>query len=320
MTFQSRREKYYPDFVGIGTTRGGSSWLWHVLSSHPDIWVSPVKELHYFDRPLDGKRTVFVNKRKFMGRIFSYIRGGWNINEAGIKNIIWDYKYFLRKRSEEWYRNLFSLTDNRIAGEVTPAYAIMDEESIKRIVSINPGLRAVYLLRNPIERSWSSIVNGLAKKHKRSIQDVPTEDILRKIELPSFLARSNYAENIRRWRAVIGKENLFIGYFEDIKTQPAALINRICNFLGVRGSEMISDNRLYEPRNSSKQFNAPMPQAIAYHLAKKLYPMIEDASQLLGGYALQWQREAEKILNESTPNTEQCQDFIQSLSEENRNK
>ncbi|MFO8163421.1 MAG: sulfotransferase [Desulfatiglandales bacterium] len=292
-------KKRFPDFVGIGATRGGSSWLHYVLAAHPDIWVTPVKELHYYDRPMNGTFTFIKDPVRRNIRIKSYIKNMYdNTNQDGLLNTLaWDFKFFFNKRSEDWYKSLFAQAGNRIAGEVTPAYAILSRDAIARMAEGNPGLKAVYMLRDPIERAWSSIVNGLAKKHKRSISDVSEEAILAKIKNTGFQARSNYAENIRRWRDVVGEERFFIGFFEDIKNQPHELIERLCDFLGVRGVNLIPDERLSKPRNSSRKFSAPMPPKVAFHLAKSLYPMIRDVQGLLGGNANQWLEDAENILN-----------------------
>jgi Sulfotransferase domain len=39
-----------PTFIGIGAQKAGSTWLHHLLSSHPDIYMPQSrKEVHYFD-------------------------------------------------------------------------------------------------------------------------------------------------------------------------------------------------------------------------------------------------------------------------------
>ncbi|MEM6551172.1 MAG: sulfotransferase domain-containing protein [Planctomycetota bacterium] len=40
--------KLVPTFIGIGGQRCRSSWIHKILSEHPDIYVSPLKELQYF--------------------------------------------------------------------------------------------------------------------------------------------------------------------------------------------------------------------------------------------------------------------------------
>jgi len=36
-------------FVGIGAAKSGTSWVAEYLREHPDVAMSPIKELHYFD-------------------------------------------------------------------------------------------------------------------------------------------------------------------------------------------------------------------------------------------------------------------------------
>lgn len=39
-----------PEFIFIGPDKSGSTWIYDVLSWHPQIYVAPSKELEYFDR------------------------------------------------------------------------------------------------------------------------------------------------------------------------------------------------------------------------------------------------------------------------------
>ena len=39
-----------PDFLCIGAQKAGTGWLYEQLRHHPDFWMPPMKELHYFDR------------------------------------------------------------------------------------------------------------------------------------------------------------------------------------------------------------------------------------------------------------------------------
>ena len=38
-----------PDFLCIGAQKSGTSWLDANLRFHPELWLPPAKELHYFD-------------------------------------------------------------------------------------------------------------------------------------------------------------------------------------------------------------------------------------------------------------------------------
>ncbi len=39
-----------PDFLCVGAQKGGTSWLYQQLASHPDFWMPPIKEVRYFDK------------------------------------------------------------------------------------------------------------------------------------------------------------------------------------------------------------------------------------------------------------------------------
>ncbi len=297
MAYPRQSRKRCPDFLGIGATRGGSSWLHHVLSNHQDVWLAPEKELHFFDRPMYGRRTIAAKTKQSLKRLKPYIKGQWRRNDGLLSSIAWDYRYLVTPRSDQWYGSLFATAGERLAGEVTPAYAVLDEETIRRIDSINPEIRAIYILRHPIERGWSGIVNDLAKSRRRSISEVPVEDMLEMIDKRHFLDRSNYAANIRRWRSVIGEDRLFIGYFDDIRENPRELVNNVCRFLRIRGTDALNDaDRLFEVRNASRKYTADMPATVAAYLAKRLHPMALDMHQLLGGYTEQWLRDIEVTL------------------------
>src|SRR5207247_10081781 len=63
-----------PDFLSVGAQKGGTSWLYRQLESHPDFWMPPVKELHYFDElsripPVASARPRDDRDRRFLERI-----------------------------------------------------------------------------------------------------------------------------------------------------------------------------------------------------------------------------------------------------------
>lgn len=42
---------HFPDFLGIGTPKSGTSWLHDLLDSHPRVFIpGQLKEIHFFDR------------------------------------------------------------------------------------------------------------------------------------------------------------------------------------------------------------------------------------------------------------------------------
>ena len=116
----------FPDFIGIGAQKSGTSWLFKNLRKHPQLYFPETKEIHFFD---------------------------W---------------YFYKGLN--WYCKHFKDADiSQYKGEITPCYSILSEEKIKFIHQINPKLKIILLLRNPIERAWSHAVMNLVKRTKREI-------------------------------------------------------------------------------------------------------------------------------------------------------
>ena len=52
-----------PDFLCIGAQKAGTGWLYEQLREHPDFWMPPLKELHYFDR-LGRARLLPTGKKR----------------------------------------------------------------------------------------------------------------------------------------------------------------------------------------------------------------------------------------------------------------
>ena len=88
--------------------------------------ASPVKELHYFDR-LEIKRTILDPKERR------------RVGKQLLSLDPWLVSYWLRARSDEWYARLFrgAKAKGLVAGEITPAYATLDESVLRRIKRLN---------------------------------------------------------------------------------------------------------------------------------------------------------------------------------------
>ena len=74
-----------PGFIGIGMERAGTSWLFTQLASHPDIWVPPLKEIHYFD--VIDPQAKFLDHRysyHLKSRALTHLRSGENFQNLGI--------------------------------------------------------------------------------------------------------------------------------------------------------------------------------------------------------------------------------------------
>jgi hypothetical protein len=226
----------YPDFLCIGAQKSGTTWLHDNLAQHPQIWLPPVKEIHYFDRPYDSPiarlfgRAVRLRKaRQHLRRtVWRFAKGG-----ASAEDLSWAVRYAWGRRSDSWYSSLFQQPSGALTGEICPGYARLSPEAVRHIGRLMPEAKIIYLLRHPIERAWSAAVmhfNDRGPRDYRLTDQGEIEDWLRR---PKTLEHAGYAEAIERWRSVFG-ERMFIGFYDELRGNPVSLLERIQRFLGVR--------------------------------------------------------------------------------------
>lgn len=225
----------FPHFFCIGAQKSGTTWLYHNLKDHPQIWLPPVKEIRYFN---------FADRRPWLisllsdqrGRAILYkrVKNAWPYLKKG-QYIQWYLRYFLLPRHDGWYAALFSPKATQIAGDITPAYATVNEHIVTHIYSLKPELKIIYLLRNPMTRVWS---HGAMKfwNWGDGIDAIDEETIKNFLDERETIRRSRYIETLRIWKQVYPKEQIFIGFFEQLKDNPSQLLKEICDFLEVDAS------------------------------------------------------------------------------------
>lgn len=243
----------YPDFLCIGAQKSGTTWLYHQLGLHPEIWLPPVKELHYFDWRKKSRliQVFFSNTQK--GR---FVRSISTLFLA-TKSAGWARHFLFNKRSYENYKNLFQPSRSQISGDITPAYARLNGDVIQEIYSCMPDLKLIYLLRNPVERAWSQMNMYRRRSDVRS--HIPYSKIF-EIKERALIRNSCYTKNLDRWTKHYTSSQLFIGFYEQIKEDPLLLISNLLEFLNVdpvyRSQEL--EHSVKVPRNKGHHGDMPL--------------------------------------------------------------
>lgn len=289
------------DFLGIGAQKSATTWLDENLRKHPDIWMPPIKELHYFDRLPESGSGEKIRKRSFINTYKKKLKKRENrkpIFKRALETIFkepstiyWLYKYFYKNPGDSWYLDLFKPGKNRIKGEITPEYSILNDEKIKHIKNVLPDAKIIFLIRNPIDRCWSQF---RFEFKKNPLECKNYNDIIKNfIERHDQKLRGNYIEIINKWLNHYSDENFFIGYFDDVQKNPEKIYRDITKFLGATRDYLPADLR----KKVLVSNEYPIPAEIKYHLAKKYRPQLEELSRMLGGHTSNWLKEAEQILN-----------------------
>lgn len=117
-------------------------------------------------------------------------------------------------------------------GEITPAYAALGLRVIRQIHACAPTLRLIYLIRNPLERAWSSALMALHRA-EMTTEEASDQWFIDHFRSAGSRRRGDYERAIRTWRAVFGAEALLILRYEAIAAAPQELLAACFSHIGV---------------------------------------------------------------------------------------
>lgn len=121
---------------------------------------------------------------------------------------------------------------NGIAGEITPSYATLPMATVREIYDCNPHLRLMYLIRNPIDRAWSSALMAL-QRAQMTLDEASDTWFSDHFHSAASLKRGDYKACLETWYAVFPREQLLVLRFEQIVNEPEMLLNHCFEHLGV---------------------------------------------------------------------------------------
>ena len=141
----------WPNFFIVGAAKSGTTSLYTWLQQHPDVYMSPTKEPHFFSRDVIRTPLHVVRKTEEYLALFSEAAGYRAIGEASAS-------YFA-----SW--------------KVVP-------ERIKQTI---PNARIIILLRDPVERAYSDYLMYFRRgQESRSFLDALKNSELRYIYIQTY--------------------------------------------------------------------------------------------------------------------------------------
>lgn len=287
-----------PDFLIIGAQKSGTTWLDRNLRLHPDLWLPPEKELHFFDFP--ALMPFFFLRLAPMRGIRHWARYRMQrdarLAEGSPELQAWYRRYYWWARTERWYQRSFSPVSGQLAGEATPRYAVMSARRRAQLKRLVPEVKLIYLLRDPIDRMWSDLaLFSSAKFGGAGIEPHEQVRARRFLTHPANLAHSCYARNLRHWESVFSREKIHIAFYDDIVSRPEGLVTEVCEFLGVDPLRL-DPGRLLRERIHSHEY-PPIPPSIARMLAGELLADLRDLdADLQHPYTARWVERAENLI------------------------
>jgi len=207
-----------PNFLIVGAPRAGTTSLWHYLESHPQVYMSPVKEPKFF--AFEGEEADF--------------RGLSPEDSPGDTSVPWAITDL------EAYRALFGgVTDETAVGEASTIYLYYHKKASERIRHYVPKAKLIAVLRDPAERAYSHFL--FMRSHSRE----PLTDFAQALEAEEERVRERwwpafhytragfYHEQLSRYFELFGRDQIRVYLYEDLKTDPSGVTRDVFRFLGV---------------------------------------------------------------------------------------
>lgn len=149
--------------IGLGAARTGTLWLSNYFSSHPEILMSPIRVLHYFDAHYDPRRYGRYD-RQFEARLRQKAekRAHKKPSEADVAAL--ESFETLRDRvrmitEEGAYIDYFHKRwqGETVFADITPSYCFLEPAAFAGMAKTHGRVRFLFVMRNPIDRFWSGL-------------------------------------------------------------------------------------------------------------------------------------------------------------------
>jgi hypothetical protein len=202
-----------PTFLVIGAAKSGTSSLYMYLAQHPQIYMSPMKEPHFF--AYDGEKLNF--------------RGPPGV-KLDINQAITDlgkYQHLFAKAPPDSQR-----------GEASVVY-LYEPKAVQRIRHYVPDAKLIAILRNPIDRAFSAYLHVLREGRE------PAENFIQALDMePSriqekwpilyrYVDAGRYAAQLDRYFQTFRPGQLRVYLYDDLRANPVAVTQDCFRFLDI---------------------------------------------------------------------------------------
>ena len=233
-----------PNLFVVGAAKSGTTALYNFLNQHRDIYMSPLKEPHFFCT--DIRRENFSNF--FKNR---------SVSPAHLKH------YLSKKRlskmqiafvdNERDYFQLFSEhSDEKYLGEVSNGY-LLSTVAAQNIYNYNPEAKIIMILRDPCDRAFSQWLREFQANLSRSSNFVDDVNYDYSLNDPVYhqssytlVEQGLYFNQVKRYLDLFPHNNIKILFHHDLKNSPEKVKNDLFSFLNVENYNI----------NFKKKYNA----------------------------------------------------------------
>lgn len=194
-----------PNFFIVGAAKAGTTSLHAYLSEHSQVFMSALKEPHYF-----ASFEVSPEFDNFMPVI----------------------------RQRDDYHQLFRGSEGFPAiGEASPSY-LCDPDASARIKSAIPHAKIIISLRNPVDRAFSHYLMDFYEGREKLPFDEALKFDLARVDKgwgrsAQYVELGMYASQVESYLRVFGKDQVLVILFEDLVRNAQEVMQSIARFLEI---------------------------------------------------------------------------------------
>ncbi len=248
----------------VGAAKAGTTALWGFLNQHPSVFLSPIKEPHFFFKDFN----IELCRKEFRERVE--------------KNKSNKHQEFYTN-SNDYYALFEEAKKDQILGEASASY-LYSKIAAKEISAYNSKAKILIVLRNPIERAFSHYLMNLRMgfSHAPFVEDFE-QDQKSKVKAwgASHLYKElgMYFEQVSRFYNTFPKNQVLIIRQEELKANTTDQLEKITKFLDLESFKYelnIERNEAKLPRNSKlltlvKPFRKLIPRSLTKPVKSLFY-------------------------------------------------
>lgn len=222
--------KTLPNFFIVGAARSGTTSLDRYLSQHPEIYITPKKETHFF--AADYFPSCFTGP------------GDDRLNELLI-------------RDEDRYTKLFTSAAGAKAIGESSAFYLCFPQTAERIAQAVPDAKIIILLREPVERAYSAYMH-LLRDGRETLGFAEGLDCEEERKQQGFEPMwwykelSLYYSQVNRYLEVFGRQQVKVLLYEELFSSPERVLRDIFSFLQVKEDVDINTSVRYNLSGAPK--------------------------------------------------------------------
>jgi hypothetical protein len=198
----------FPNFLVIGAAKSGTYTLYEHFASHPEVFMCPIKEPHFFAFGGEDREAKTVPAHSWVESLDEYLQ-------------------------------LFAAAgDARMAGECSVSYLYWPGTA-ERIHQFDPNMRLIVSLREPVGRAYSSfnyaksygieplktLSEGFKAEHERIQKNQSILLRYRDVGL--------YSAQLQRFYDVFPKDQIKVILFDQLLDNPSGTVRELYKFIGV---------------------------------------------------------------------------------------